>query len=167
MKYPFILVTICLSLFSCEYSVKTYDKTQKQDSKIRNGIKVTATAVKLEQAFLINEDGTLLPNDNKIEVKQKIKLRLITNGWVQKEGRVYLDAAQKVIVSSGEVILDQANLFRKDAIESLSVEDAKYINLIFWLDKINELFDFVTVEFRLWDKMGEGEVKGSYKVYLK
>ncbi|HET6768200.1 MAG TPA: hypothetical protein VFH08_12395 [Chitinophagaceae bacterium] len=167
MKNHFILVSICLSFFSCEFSVKTYDKTQNKDSKIRNGIKVNATGVKLEQAFLVKEDGTLLPEDNKIEVKQKIKLRLITNGWMEKEGRVYLDAAQKVIISGGQVIFDQANLFSKDSIESLSVEDAKYINLIFWLNEINELFDFATVEFRLWDKMGEGVVEGSYKVYLK
>lgn len=156
-----------MSFLSCEFSIKTNDnKTQKQNSKIRNGIEVKATAVNLEQAFLIREDGTLLPEDNKIEVKQKIKLRLITNGWKQKENRVYVEAAQKVIID-GEVIFDEGNLFSKDSIESLSAEDAKYINLTFWLDEINKLFDFVTVEFRVWDKMGEGEVKGSYKVYLK
>ena len=168
MKYYFILVIGSLMFLSCEISVKKYDdRKQKPDSKIRNGIQVRSSGVKLEQAFLMNEDGTLIPEDNKIDVKQKVKLRLIASGWKEKEDKVYLEAAQKVITSDGEVLYDQANLFRKDSIESINAEDAKYVTLTFWLNEIDKLFDYVTVEFRLWDKLGEGEIKGSYKLYLK
>jgi hypothetical protein len=168
MKYHFIVAIVCLSLFSCEFSIKTHEKkTDTQNSKIRNGILVQSKGVNLEQAFLLKEDGTLLPEDNKIEVKQKIKLRLIANGWKEQEGRVYVEASQKVIKNNGEILLDQANLFEADSIESISAEDAKYINLSFWLNEIYELFEYLTVEFKIWDKKGEGEVKGSYRLYLK
>src|SRR5262245_35279505 len=106
--WPGMLMLIILS--SCEFSVKHTDSSEK--SKIRNGISIQAKGINVEQAFLITEDGNLLPGDNKVKVNQKVKLRLIASGWTEKDGRIFIDASEKVETSDGTVFLNEKDLFR-------------------------------------------------------
>jgi hypothetical protein len=167
MKWLFILTAISFSLPACVFSVNTpEEKTENSFTKIRNGIQVNARGLQVEQAFLLDEDGALIPDGNRVTVKQKVYLRLIISGWKEKEGYVFPDASQKATTSSGTVILDETNLFRKGDSNAINPQDARYINLSFQLTAVNELFEYVTVEFRVWDETGGGEVSGSYKLYL-
>jgi hypothetical protein len=60
------LISLVLFLCSCELKVDT----KKSQGAIRNDITVTSTGLKVEQAFLLFEDGRLVPSGNKVEVKQ-------------------------------------------------------------------------------------------------
>jgi len=84
----YFVIAILMSLFfsSCEISVKQTDSKETGKSKIRNGINIQAKGIDVEQAFLITEDGGLLPEENKVKVNQKIRLRLIASG-VDGKGR--------------------------------------------------------------------------------
>jgi hypothetical protein len=153
------------ALSSCEVSVKKTDSSEK--SKIRNGITVQAKGINVEQAFLITDDGNLLPEDNKVKVNQKVRLRLIASGWAEKEGRIFLDASEKVETNEGNVFLNEKDLFR-DYRDGLSPEDAKYITLSVVITQIDKLYDYYRVLFQVKDKTdGQKSVEGFYKLYIE
>src|SRR5213595_676320 len=83
-----------LLLMSCEVKVNT-PTTEGSGGKIRNGIQLKEDGLKAEQAFLVFEDGKLMPSDNKIYVGQWVGLRLILNGWQKKDGKVFVDAEEQ------------------------------------------------------------------------
>jgi len=150
---------------SCELSVKRSDSSEK--SKIRNGIKIQAKGITVEQAFLITDDGNLLPEDNKIKVNQKVRLRLIASGWAEKDGRIFIDASEKVETSDGTVFLNEKDLFR-DYQDGLSPEDAKLITLSVVITQIDKLYDYYKVLFQVRDKSDEQKsVEGFYKLYIE
>jgi predicted pyridoxine 5'-phosphate oxidase superfamily flavin-nucleotide-binding protein len=150
---------------SCELSVKRTDSSVK--SKIRNGISHPGKRDKCGAAFLITDDDNLLPEDNKIKVNQKVRLRLIATGWTEKDGRIFLDAAEKVETSDGSVVLNQKDLFREYQ-DGLSPEDAKLITLSVVITQIDKLYDYYRVLFQVKDKSDEQKsVEGSYKFYIE
>ena len=155
-----------LMLFSsCEFSVKRTDSPEK--SKIRNGINIQAKGINVEQAFLITDDGNLLPEDNKVKVNQKVRLRLIASGWTEKDGRIFLDASEKVETNEGNVFLNEKDLFR-DYQDGLSPEDAKNITLSVVITQIDKLYDYYRVLFQVKDKNDEQKsVEGFYKLYIE
>ena len=161
--WPGIFALVVLA--SCEFSVKHTDSTEK--SKIRNGISIQAKGINVEQAFLITEDGNLLPEDNKVKVNQKVRLRLIASGWTEKDGRIFIDASEKVETSDGTVFLNEKDLFR-DYPEGLSPEDAKFITLSVVITQIDKLYDYYRVLFQVKDKNDEQKsVEGFYKLYIE
>jgi len=165
----FILL-LAFTFFSCEVKVNNPssndDKKEKTSSKIRNGIQLKANGLKVEQAFLTYEDGTLVTNENKIDVNQKVVLRLIMDGWKEENGKVMIGATEKLTTSKGQTILDTEDLFGAYP-EGVDAKDAKYITLSAVITRLDELYDHFLVEFRVWDKKGGGDVTGSYKLYLK
>ena len=158
-------IVMLIMLPSCELSVKRSDSSEK--SKIRNGIKIQAKGITVEQAFLITDDGNLLPEDNKIKVNQKVRLRLIASGWAEKDGRIFIDASEKVETSDGTVFLNEKDLFR-DYQDGLSPEDAKLITLSVVITQIDKLYDYYKVLFQVKDKSDEQKsVEGFYKLYIE
>jgi len=163
MKKIVYSVFASILFISCEVKVNV---PAGDGGKIRNGIQVKENGLKVEQAFLLFEDGKLVPPDNKIDVGQWVGLRLILDGWHQKEGKVFVDAEEQITTSDGRQLLDQKNLF-KDYADGLSREDAKALTLSARITAVDKLYDYFTVTFRAWDKQNQNEVSGSYKLYLK
>ena len=154
-----------LLFISCEVKVNT-PTAEGSGGKIRNGIQLKETGLIAEQAFLLFEDGKLVPPGNKIDVGQWVGLRLILNGWQKQAGKVFVDAEEQITTSDGKRLLDQRNLF-KDYAEGLSSEDAKALTLSARITAIDKLYDYFTVTFRVWDKQNKNGISGSYKLYLK
>jgi hypothetical protein len=156
---------VSILFISCELKVNTPDGDGSGD-KIRNGIELKEKGLVVEQAFLLFEDGKLIPAGNKIEVGQWVGLRLIVNGWQKNNGKVFLDAEEQITTSDGRQLLDQKNLF-KDYADGLTSEDARALTLSARITAIDKLYDYFTVTFRVWDKKNQNELSGSYKLYLK
>lgn len=154
-----------LLFISCEVKVNT-PTAEESGGKIRNGIRLKENGLIVEQAFLLFEDGKLVPPGNKIDVGQWVGLRLILNGWQKQHGKVFVDAEEQITTSDGKQLLDQKNLFKEYA-EGLSSEDAKALTMSARITAIDKLYDYFTVTFRVWDKQNQNEISGSYKLYLK
>ena len=92
---------------------------------------------------------------------------MIASGWKESDGKIFLDASEKVETSEGNVFLDEKDLFR-DYQDGLSPEDAKHITLSVVITQIDKLYDFYKVLFQVKDKNDEGKsVEGSYKLYIE
>jgi hypothetical protein len=138
-------------------------------TRIYNGIELKTNEIRLSKAYLVFKDsGERVPNDNSVDFREAVKLiLLIDSGWVAKEGRSSLGAAEMIINEEGEVILDEKDLFSSQ-IEGVSEKDAKMIGLTasIILPGGTPPTSF-TIKFRVWDKMGAGSIEGSYKLFSK
>lgn len=165
----FLLITVFTG-FSCEVKVSNpsspEDAKGKSLAKIRNGIRLKEKGLKIEQAYLTYEDGSLVSNDNKIDLNQKVIIRLIIDGWKEENGRVMPGATEKLTTSEGQVFLDEKDLFASYT-DGVDAKDAKHITLSAVITRLDKLYDYFLVEFRVWDKKGGGELSGSYKLYLE
>lgn len=168
MRYLFGIGTlITIMLLACEVSVKKGDDKEATKTKTRNGINIKSKGIKVEQAFLLFEDGNLVPEDNKVRINQKVRMRLILSGWKEKEGKVFLSAAETVKTSEGDIILDERDLF-KGYEQGLSPDDAKFITLNVVITEINKLYDHFMVSFQLKDQTEpQNTVEGYYKLYIE
>ena len=166
-------------LFACKLDVKgpgekdednSSEKTsisQKTKTKIRNDIQLETTGdVKVSQAFLIYEDGKLVPADNKTEVGKPVNLRLIIDdGWKEEGGDVSIGASERIETSDGQVMLDEKDLFKD--FTTISSSDARILSLSASISRLDKLYDYFLVSFRVWDKNGPGEIKGNYRFYIQ
>lgn len=169
--FAFLLCSCANNERAPQHSDITDNKMAKQASiqqngtKIRNDIQLQTSGLKVSQAFLLYEDGTLVPPENITNVGKPVKLRLIIDdGWNKEDGNVYIGASEKIETSDGQVLLDEKDLFSDLA--SVKAEDAKYLSLTANISRIDKLYDYFLVSFRVWDKKGTGEVTGSYRLHI-
>ena len=106
-----------------------------------------------------------MPKSNKVQAGQKVKLMInIEEGWEVDNGKVALGAFEKVETDTGEILLDAEDLFEG---KELNADDANIITISIRLPEMEQQFEYYLVSFRVWDKNGKGEVKGSYKLYME
>jgi len=137
------------------------------DAEILNKIIVHESGgMKVSRAFLSHEDGRLLTKANKAALGEAVYLNLlIDKGWKIEDGTVSLDATEKIFTDKGETVLNAPNLFKTMPL----VDESKAANIYLkaTITKTRPDIDYFLVTYRVWDKRGEGEVKGSYKLYVE
>ncbi|RPD48264.1 hypothetical protein DRJ53_10995 [Paracnuella aquatica] len=139
---------------------------QEATAKIRNNIEVQASGVTLEQAYLTYDDGTLVSEDNVTNVNKKLVLNLVVDGWQVQDGKVHLEASEKLATSEGEVLLDEPALFSKSGLQALSPQDARYLRLNIVVTGINELSDYYEVTFKVWNTYTQQFIYGTYRFFI-
>ena len=136
------------------------------NDKIRNGITLKSNILKVSQAFLLDDEGHVLPGNNLTDVNKYLTLRLIIDsGWVTANGIVKIGASEKVTASDGSQILDEKDLFAEG--DEVSPTDANVIDIKVIIQRVIKLVDYYEVSFRVWDKIGAGEVTGTYRFNVK
>lgn len=169
-----LALLLILGISSCEIKVST-GKSDKQattaagenkSNKIRNGIFLKGNGLNVQEAYLTVNDGSLLSNENKVDINDVVKMKLVMTGWKVENDKVFAGASERVLTSEGDTILNEPDLFENFA-ENINANDAKYINLSVQLTKMTKIVDHFLVEFRVWDKRTNADVSGSYKLYLK
>ncbi len=137
-------------------------------SSFKNGIKLKAKGLKVSEASLYFDDGGSVPQDNKIEVNQRVNMRLvIESGWSEIDGKVYPGGSEVIKLNTGAIVLQSEDLFKSYDETGVSPEDAKYITLKAIITAMNDKKKYVVVTFRVWDKKSTAEITGSYKLYIK
>jgi hypothetical protein len=169
MRYLLLLLVV---LSSCEVKVSTgHEETKEKKAgnknKIRNGIDIKSSGgVNIEQAFLTYvEDGSFVSEDNSTGINKPVKLNLIVKGWKEKEGKVYLDAEQKVTTSEGNLILDKKNMLAE--FTDISPKDAEYLSFQVVITRLNKIFDYFLVEVKAWNKEFDQTVEASFKIHIE
>ena len=170
MRY---LIILLLVLSACEVKVSTGTGTDKAEvaarntAKIRNAIDVSTTGyIKVEQAFLTYADnGSFVSDSNVTTINRPVKLNLIVSGWKGTDGKVSIDAAQKITTNEGGVVLDEKDMF-KDS-NPVSEKDAGYLSFQCVITSINKLFDYFLVEVIARNKDADQQVKASFKMHVE
>jgi hypothetical protein len=168
--FAFLAATCILS--SCNDSAKKQTTPPEQNNKKENTVQVlnnisveTEGDVEVYRAFLSFEDGSLVPSSNKTAAGKPIFLNLnITKGWTEENGQVSLGAYQKISTDNGTVILEAPDLFSN--VNAIKADDAKFIRLDAVINEISIPIEYFVVDYKVWDKKGNGVIKGSYKFYV-
>ncbi len=169
---------ITVMLASCEFSVSKKKDSPKEVSSsesrgaltgatIKNDIDLDATGVKVKEAYLLDDSRNLLSVN---EVKEGEKIRcvvILDTGWTKYDGKSYIGASEKIISGSGDVVLDEPDLFKDYSESGVSAKDAGVLSVIGTITRKEMGMDDYKVQFRMWDKKGSGEVKGSFKFKVK
>lgn len=140
--------------------------TNKEGTLISNGIALETTGVKVSRAFLLYDNSTLVPPGNKTTEGRRIRLRLlIEKGWKELDDKVALGASQTITTDQDQIVLHEKDLFATTPM--MDVEAAKVITLNAAISKLGRKQENLVVSFRVWDKQGDGEIKGSYKMFVE
>jgi hypothetical protein len=175
LPYFFLFVSIIILFPSCEFNCSVGKKEDppgtavvKQGTRIYNGIDLEVNGLRVTKAYLLLEDGQRVNDDNFVDFKQPVRLQLlIDSGWVEQEGKVLLGASETITEENGRIVLQEADLFQKYP-QGINTRDAGIIYLSASLKlKENASPTSFTVSFRVWDKRGEGWIRGSYKLFSK
>jgi hypothetical protein len=154
---------------------KTSDK-QKASSKseestnsksIQNDIQVQSTGgVKVKGAYLTLRDGTPVEYGNEVKINEACVIHLDISGWNVKDGRTYIGASERIFTNSGDKVLDQPDLLSSYDDTGINAAEPA-LTLMAKITRLDKQYDYFTVSFRVWDKKGNGEVTGSYKLVVK
>ena len=137
-------------------------------TKIKNNIQLKTIGFKVSQAYLTFDDGTAVPQDNKVELDQKITLLLIIDeGWKVTDSLVYPGASEKITLSNGYMVLNNEDLFTAYNETGVSAADARYISLKAKITQMDNKKNYIIVKFNVWDKKGTSSLSGSYKFFIK
>ena len=169
MKSSLLVATVVAFSFlltGCTLQVKTDNKDTSSGGKVRNGIQIQENGLHAEQAFLLKEDGSLIADDNKVQVGEQVLLRLIVSGWKEENGVVFPEASEKIGTNTGTVFLDEPALLAQSIPNGTTLENAKVLTLYATITKLNQLYDYFVVSFKVWDKKTDKSLSGSYKLYI-
>jgi len=147
-------------------SVIDDDIETNSDAEILNTIIVHESGgLKVSRAFLSFEDGSLVPKTNRTELGKPVYLNLLVkSGWKVDDGTVSIDASETIVSDAGELVLNATNLFK--ASPAVQEKNARNIYLKASITKTRKEINYFIVNYRVWDKLGPGEIKGSYRLFV-
>lgn len=143
------------------------DDKKENATQVLNNISIdTDGDVEVYRTFLSYEDGSMVSSSNKTALGRPVYLNLnITKGWYEANGEVSLGASEKISTDNGTVILDAPDLF--STVPSLNAKDAKFVRLKAVITNLSGPIEYFVVDYKVWDKKGNGVIKGSYKLYVE
>jgi uncharacterized protein YprB with RNaseH-like and TPR domain len=169
----------CILVSSCDITVgdkkagiKTKTVTSKDNTTlngaiIKNDIDLEVTGVKLKEAYLMDANYKPL-TENKAGVGEKIYLVIkMDTGWVKENGKSFIGASERILTKAGRVVVSADDIFKDQETTGLSAKDTKVIMLSAIITEADPGVEDFEVQFRVWDKRSNGEVKGKYYFSLK
>ena len=139
------------------------NKSPLKGATIKNNIDIEASNVKVKAAYLMTENAEY-KQDNTAKLNEKVILTIeLDTGWTKHNGMTYLGASEQIFDKDGTVLLDAKDLFSSFDEKGLESKLAHNINLTAFIESMQPGYEEVTVKFKVWDKKGNGEVKGKYK----
>ena len=160
----FVIIFICAA-GSCTLSERN-KTTPASNSKIHNGIQLQEDGLQVEEAFL--KDGTAQINDdNKVKVGDRISVMLAINGWKEKDGKVYIDASEKISTIDGDVLSASSSLFGGAFPGGVLPQDAAHVSLYQVIGRLKKYDEPIVVSFKVWDRLTDKSVSGSCKLFVE
>jgi len=148
-------------------TVSSKDNTTLNGAIIKNDIDLDVTGVKLKEAYLTDADSKPL-TENKAGVGEKIYLVIkMDTGWVKENGKSFIGASERILTPAGRVVVSADDIFKDQETTGLDAFDTKEISLSALITQADPGLNNFEVQFRVWDKRSNAEVKGKYKFNLK
>lgn len=175
------LFMMCIVLGSCEFkcsvgdnksgvktkAVSSGDNTTLNGAVIKNDVDLEVTGVKLKEVYLADADLKPIA-ENKAAVGEKIYLVIkMDTGWVKENGKSFIGASERILTSDGRVVVSADDIFKDQEKTGLDATDTKEVSLSALITQADPGLNEFEVQFRVWDKRSNGEVKGKYKFSLK
>ena len=141
--------------------------TKNGNAQLLNNIILSANDVQVNRAFLASENGDLISSDNKITLGEKVVLTIMSQGWKNEGGKSFIGISQVISTNTGATVLDTGDMFAKYDETGINAEFTNLLKLTAYITETKPEIEYFKVDFRVWDKKGDGEITGSYKFYVK
>jgi hypothetical protein len=151
----FLIVFICC-----------FGSCKPENNKIKNGIETVEDGLHIEEAYLTNNEQVAINDDNKVRPGDRVCLRLVIDGWAEKNGKVFLDASQTTATSSGTTLAINPSALGPVYTGGADPKDAKYVLLYQKIGKLDNPKEHIVITFKIWDKTTNKSVFGLYKLYM-
>ena len=123
-----------------------------------------AGGLTIARAYLSNANGNLLPAGNTVAGGDTVCLNLVVaQGWIAENGQVALGARQSIVTGQGEPVLSSPDLFNGTKVGE---SQAGHVQLKAVITQPRSDTQSFLVRYRVWDKNGTGDVRGSYRLHL-
>jgi len=133
-----------------------------------NGIKLSMKGFVVSSAKLYFEDGSVVPDDNTVEIDQKVVMQVVLDtGYKVTGGKVFPGGSEKITLSDGYEVLTSGDMFTQYDATGVSPEDGKYISLKAVMKQLDDKSKAVNVSFKIWDKKSSSVITGSYQLHIK
>jgi hypothetical protein len=163
MKYTASKTTFLFVLFAFTLIISA---CKSSNSKIKNNIEIKENGLHIEEAYLTNNNQSLIGDDNKVKVGERVYIRLVVTGWTIKNGKVFLDASQKTSTSDGQTLAFNPSILGHVYSAGTDVNTAKYISLYQNIGKLDKHYNYILISFKIWDKISNKSVSGSCKLHV-
>lgn len=175
------LLVLAIIFASCKFQCQVGKDADKQNSnnsnneqttsnggaQLLNNINLSAKGVQLNRAFLATENGDLISSANTVPLGEKIVLTIMSQGWKSEGGKSYIGISQIISTNTGATVLDTGDMFAKYDETGINAEYTNLLKLKAYITETKPEIEFFKVDFRVWDKKGDGEITGSYRFYVK
>ena len=162
----FFLSVFIYALGSCTLSEKNKEAAAS-NSKIHNGIQLQEDGLQVEEAFLTNGARMQLNESNKVKVGDRISVMLAVKGWKEKDGKVFLDASEKISTVNGDVLSNNPSILATAFPGGVLPQDAAHISLYQNIGKLKKYDEPVVVSFKVWDRLTDKSLSGSCKLFVE
>jgi len=163
MKYVVTKTTLIFFMAAFAFCISA---CKSPNSKIKNSIEIKENGLHIEEAYLTNNNQSLVGDDNKVQVGERVYIRLVVTGWTIKNNKVFLDASQKTATSDGTTLANNPSLFGYVYAAGADANSAKYIMLYQNIGKLDKPYDYILISFKIWDKISNKSVSGSCKLHV-
>ena len=109
----------------------------------------------------------MISDDNKVQVGERVCLRMIIKGWKEENGKVFMDASQSVTTNSGDTLTRNSSIFGITLMFGTVPQGADNILLYQTIGRLTKPADYILVSFKVWDKTTKKSLYGSYKLYMQ
>ena len=177
MKKTVLVLAASVGLFAgCNFSTSTNKETKEvnsttgqglTDAIIKNDIQAEASGVKVTAIYLVDDQNEPLKSNN-VALNQEISCRVeLDTGWTKVDGKSWVGISEQIQSGSGKIVLDAADLLSDYDSTGVAGEDAEVLSASATITQLEEGVSDYIIHFRMWDKKGKGEVKGSYTLIVK
>lgn len=173
-KYLSLLIAfavfIPVSLLAQQKTVNTkvFGSPVYYDKTFTNGIMINQKGFSVRKAFLVFDNGTRVPLDNKVGLNQVVNLAVfIDKGWTIVNGKAFPGGSEDIKLNNGYQVMKTDDLFADYSINGIDAADARYITLKSSITKLVNKKYYVVVHFRIWDKKSTNEITGIYNYSIK
>src|SRR5690242_19314432 len=163
MKYVVTKTTLIFFMAAFAFCISA---CKSPNSKIKNSIEIKENGLHIEEAYLTNNNQSLVGDDNKVQVGERVYIRLVVTGWTIKNNKAFLDASQKTATSDGTTLANNPSLFGYVYAAGADANSAKYIILYQNIGKLDKSYDYILISFKIWDKISNKSVSGSCKLHV-
>jgi len=129
------------------------------------GLKVSNSGLSYKEANLVVDNAKVTSSEFKLGDVVYLEVNGI-EGYVEKDGKVFIGASLVITDPKGNKIMDYADLFAETAAEGVSPKDAPVITLHFPTDSLM-LGAKCLWKSKIWDKSGKGEINTELEFTVK
>lgn len=179
------LIILAIVFTSCKFDCQMGSTEKKEEGKNNtnpipsdknqgtpktlNGIELHTNGVQVYSASLSLDNGNLVPSDNTVALGEKINLMInVESGWKEIDGKSFVGASETITSDNGTVLLETGDMLSAYTETGMDATDAKVITLKARITSLaTPPAEYYVVNFRVWDKKGDGEITGKYKFYVR